>query len=236
MIAAGGTTPVAIAVRDLATRSGSREVFHGLSFDLVGGQALGVIGPNSSGKTTLLRALVGLVTPTEGHISIGGQPPRDALRTTAAAYFAGGVTLPGAVRAAAWGTLGSGASITPERRRIGTLSRGSRQLLGLRTVLGRHPLRLIVLDEPWEALDPDSARWLKTTIENKRDRGAAVVLASDRLEDLSGLCDAYLFLMGGQATLLKAHEIASAGPVTTALLKDIFDKLRGGPPSLRIAS
>lgn len=227
---------VVIAVRDLTTRSGSREIFHDVSFDLGGGQALGVIGPNSSGKTTLLRALVGLVTPTGGHISIDDRPPRDALRTTSVAYFAGGVTLPGAVRAAAWGTLGTGTLVTPERRRIRTLSRGSRQLLGLRTVLGRHALRLVVLDEPWEALDPDSARWLTTTIENKRDRGAAIVLASDRFQDLSGLCDAYLFLVGGGATLLRSHEIASAGPVTTALLTDIFDKLRGGPPSIRVAS
>ena len=38
---------------------------------------------------------------------------------------------------------------------------------------------LVVLDEPWEALDPDTSRWLTTTIETKRDRGAAVVVASD---------------------------------------------------------
>lgn len=68
------------------------------------------------------------------------------------------------------------------------------------------------------------------------DRGAAVVLASDRLQDLAGLCDAYLFLVGGQGTLFTAQEITTVGPVTGALLTDIFDKLRGGPPSLRIAS
>jgi hypothetical protein len=56
------------------------------------------------------------------------------------------------------------------------------------------------------------------------------------LQDLAGLCDSYLFLVGGQPTLLKAHEITAVGPVTAALLTDIFDKLRGGPPSLRIAS
>jgi ABC-type multidrug transport system ATPase subunit len=146
------------------------------------------------------------------------------------------LTLPGAVRADAWGTLGTGAVITSDRRRIRALSRGSRQLLGLRTALGRHPLGLVVLDEPWEALDPDTTRWLTTTLQAKRDKGAAVVLASDRLSDLAGLCDSYLFLVGGQPTLLQAQEIASVGPVTTALLTDIFDKLRGGPPSIRMAS
>jgi ABC-type uncharacterized transport system ATPase subunit len=161
-------------------------------------------------------------------------PPRRALIWTPVAYFGGDVTLPGAVRASAWGSLGTGALVTPEDRRIRFLSRGSRQLLGLRTVLGRHPLSLIVLDEPWEALDPDTGRWLTTTLEAKRDRGAALVLASDRLQDLAGLCDAYLFLVGGQPTLLKAHQITSVGPVTPALLTETFDRLRGGPPSLRL--
>jgi ABC-type multidrug transport system ATPase subunit len=222
-------------VRGVAAHYSGRTVFADVSFQLGAGQSLGVIGPNGSGKTTLLRMLVGLVTPSEGHVRIDGTPARDTLRQTSVAYFAGDVTLPGAARASAWGTLGAGALVTPEGRRIRALSRGSRQLLGLRTVLGRHPLALVVLDEPWEALDPDTSRWLTTTIQAKRDRGAAIVVASDRLTDLAGLCDGYLFLVGGQATVMKAQEIASVGPVTPALLTDIFDKLRGGPPSLRIA-
>ena len=225
-----------LIVRGVAAGYSGRTVFADVSFELAAGQSLGVIGPNGSGKTTLLRMLVGLVTPHEGHVRIDGMPPRDALRQIAVAYFAGDVTLPGAARASAWGTLGTGALVTPEGRRIRALSRGSRQLLGLRTVLGRHPLSLVVLDEPWEALDPDTSRWLTTTIETKRDRGAAIVMASDRLTDLAGLCDGYLFLVGGQATVMKAQDITSVGPVTPALLTDIFDKLRGGPPSLRIAS
>lgn len=229
-------TSAALSVRDLSARFGDRQVFYGLSVHLDAGQSLGVIGPNGAGKTTLLRMLVGLLKPDGGEVRIHGAPPRQALMWTPVAYFAGDVTLPGAVRASDWGSLGTGAVITPERRRIRALSRGSRQLLGLRTVLGRHPLGLVVLDEPWEALDPDTTRWLTSTLEMKRDRGAAVVLASDRLQDLAGLCDLYLFLVGGQPTLLKAHEIASVGPVTAALLTDVFDKLRGGPPSLRIAS
>ena len=229
-------TSAALSVRDLSARFGDRQVFYGLSVHLDAGQSLGVIGPNGAGKTTLLRMLVGLLKPDGGEVRIHGAPPRQALMWTPVAYFAGDVTLPGAVRASDWGSLGTGAVITPERRRIRALSRGSRQLLGLRTVLGRHPLGLVVLDEPWEALDPDTTRWLTSTLEMKRDRGAAVVLASDRLQDLAGLCDLYLFLVGGQPTLLKAHEIASVGPVTAALLTDVFDKLRGGPPALRIAS
>jgi ABC-type uncharacterized transport system ATPase subunit len=100
-------------------------------------------------------------------------------------------------------------------------------LLGLRTVLGRHPLGLVVMDEPWEGLDPDASRWLTATLETKRDRGAAVVLSSHRLHDLAGLCDAYLFLVGERATHVKAHEIAADAAVTAAMLTGVFDRLLG---------
>ena len=144
----------------------------------------------------------------------------------AVAYFAGEATLPAFVRASAWGRLGTGEPVTPDQRPLRALSRGGRQLLGLRTVLSRHALQLIVLDEPWEALDTESSRWLSTTLESKRDRGASVVVSSHRLHDLAGFCDEYLFLMPHDAQLLKAHEIARVGPVTAAILTETFDRLR----------
>jgi len=116
--------------------------------------------------------------------------------------------------------------VTPERRRIRTLSRGTRQLLGLRTVLSRPHLGLVILDEPWEGLDPDASRWLARTIEGKRDRGAAVVLASHNLHELAGVCDAYLFLVNHRGTLLRAHELSSAAPVTGPMLADVLDRLQ----------
>jgi ABC-type multidrug transport system ATPase subunit len=221
-------TPLVLSVRDLSVQYGRRQVFRAVSFDLAAGQSLGVVGANGAGKTTLLRTLVGGLTPCHGEVRISGLLPHDALVKTGVAYFAGEATLPGFVRAAAWGQLGNGDPITPDRRPIRTLSRGTRQMLGLRTVLGRSPLGLVVLDEPWEGLDPDAARWLSALLETKRDRGAAVVLSSHRLHDLAGLCDAYLFLLTHHAALVRAHEIAPSGVVTPALLTAVFDKLRGG--------
>ena len=218
--------PVLVSVRGVAARYGRREVFRDLSFDLRTGQALGVLGSNGAGKTTLLRMLIGCLSPVAGDVRIGGFRPRDALGRTPVAYFAGAATLPPAVRAAAWGALGAGEVVMPDRRPIRALSQGLKQLLGLRTVLSRHPLQLVVLDEPWEGLDSESSRWLNATLELKRDRGAAVVVSSHRLHDLAGLCDEYLFLMPHEARLLKAPEISRVGPVTAALLADTFDRLR----------
>jgi ABC-type multidrug transport system ATPase subunit len=228
--------PAVLLVRGVSAKYGAREVFHGVGFELRGGQALGVVGPSGAGKTTLLRLLVGLMRTSAGEIRLDGHQSRDAVARAGVAYFAGESTLPGVVRAVAWGTLGTGDAVMAERRRLRTLSRGTRQLLGLRTVLGREPLRLVVLDEPWEGLDPDAARWLSVTVETKRDRGTAVVLSSHRLHDLAGVCDLYLFLANHQATLLSAHEISPVGPVTAAALTDAFDRLRGGAACFRAVS
>ena len=228
--------PGVLLVRGLSARYGAREVFHDVSVEVRGGQALGVVGPSGAGKTTLLRTLVGLLGAAGGEIRLDGRAPQDAVGRSGIAYFAGEATLPGVVRASAWGTLGTGEPVMNERRRLRTLSRGTRQLLGLRTVLGREPLRFVVLDEPWEALDPDASRWLSAMLETKRDRGAAVVLSSHRLHDLAGVCDLYLVLSNHRATVLRAHEISPVGPVTGAALMAALDRVRGGTASFRVAS
>jgi ABC-2 type transport system ATP-binding protein len=227
-------TELLLAVRNLSVQQGRRLAFRGVSFDLRAGQALGVAGANGAGKSALLRALVGGVRPTDGEIRIGGRVPRDALARTPTAHFAGEATLPGFARAAAWGSLGTGEAVTSETRRIRTLPRGARQLLGLRTELGRHPLSLVILDEPWEGLDPDAARWLNATLETKRDRGAVVVVSSRRLEDLAGICDKYLFLTSYAPFLLSAHEIEPVGLVTAARLCEVFDTIRSEPTAMTV--
>jgi ABC-type Mn2+/Zn2+ transport system ATPase subunit len=92
-------------------------------------------------------------------------------------------------------------------------------------VLSRPHLNLVVLDEPWEALDVDGTRGLSRTLEAKRDRGAAVVVASHDPQDLAGVCDLYLFLVSRQGVLYKAHELSTAGPVTGALVGNVLDRL-----------
>ena len=218
-------TEALLTVTDMSLHYGRREVVRELTFEVASNQVIGIIGPNGAGKTTVLRSIAGLMSPSKGDVRVRGMPPRRAVARANVAYFAGDFTLPGSVRACHWGSLATGEPITPERRRIRTLSRGTRQLLGLRTVLSRAHLALVVLDEPWEGLDVDGAHWLSRTIEAKRDRGAAVVLASQDPNDLAGVCDLYLFLVNRRGSLYKAHELSSAGPVTPATLANRLDRL-----------
>ena len=175
------------------------------------------------------------VSPKSGDIRIAGLTPRDALARTGVALLRA-TRRCRSVRASRWKYVGNGDVVTPDRRPIRALSRGTRQLLGLRTVLGRQPLGLIVLDEPWEALDPDAARWLSTTLETKRDRGARSFCRHIGCTTWPGSAIRILFLLPHQARLVHARDISPASPVSAAQLVEVFDALRGGAMSLRAVS
>ena len=154
------------------------------------GEVIGLVGPNGAGKTTLLRLCAGLLTPSAGRLT------RDGVRGEVR-YFGGERTLPPNVREDRWRVLwnvdGSGGSVRP----LGRLSRGSRQRLGLESALADAGPGLVLLDEPWEGLDLDAARWLNAAIDAARRRGAGVLVSSHRVHDLAAICDRCEFLVGG---------------------------------------
>jgi phospholipid/cholesterol/gamma-HCH transport system ATP-binding protein len=71
--AAGAKADIAISVRNLRVRYGTREILHGVSFEVPAGETLVIMGGSGSGKSTLLRTLVGLELPSEGEIWIQGK-------------------------------------------------------------------------------------------------------------------------------------------------------------------
>lgn len=219
-----------VSAEAVRVRYGAREVVSGVTFDLRAGQSLGIVGPAGSGKTTILRVLAGLLPVAEGGLRIDGRPSRVASVRTRVGYFAGDFTLPGAVRADAWGRLATADALTRERRPLRALSRGARQLLGLRATLARDQLDLILLDEPWEALDADGCAWLSSTLLAKRDHGAGIVLASERHQELVHVCDVFLFLVHQRGVVLHAHHLNPQGPVSAAQLDARLEALRARPP------
>lgn len=212
-----------LEVRRLTVGYGRRRILDGIDFDLSPAEVVGLIGANGSGKTTLLRTLLGLIRPDSGRIEwrdTGGPAPPKGVD-----HFGGAQTLPPHVSARAWARLVSGGETAfDERRPFRALSRGSRQLVGLRAVLERVRVTAVFLDEPWEGLDPDGARWLTETVRRRRAEGCAFLVSSHRLHDLAGVCDRFAFLRDGRLVLRSASEIA-AGPVRGAHLLRAFDRM-----------
>jgi len=174
----------------VSKRYGHASALRWIFMGVKAGEIVGLVGPNGAGKTTLLRLCAGLLRPSSG--SITARPARDDIR-----YFGGERTLPPNVNARRWQALwGPGALVAP-RKPIGQLSRGARQRLGLESAMAGAAPALVLLDEPWEGLDLDAARWLSASVSALRDRGAAVLVSSHRIHDLAEICDRCEFLVGG---------------------------------------
>jgi ABC-2 type transport system ATP-binding protein len=207
----------------ISKRYGRRVALQTVSLTLKHGEILGLVGPNGAGKTTLLRILAGLLRPTTGEVR------GPVSQANPVCYFAGERALPPDVPARRWWRLWTGQTRHDfGRRRIGVLSRGMRQRLGLETTLwGDEPSPLVLLDEPWEGLDPDATRWLSNRLVEKRNAGAAVLVSSHRIHDLADVCDRCVFLNEGRlADEVVLCPSVGVGIDRSALLFEAFDRMR----------
>lgn len=202
---------------DVSVRYGRANIFSDVNLTVRGGEVTGLIGPNGAGKTTLLRVAAGLIRPRRGRV----------IRHGAVLYFGGESTLPAGCAADRWSALvSSGIALPGVPRQIRKLSRGMRQLVGLRAWLARDDWSIGLLDEPWEGLDPDGARWLGQQLHRHQARGAAIVVSSHRLHDVAEVCTSFAFLASGT---LRAPQVGAEGRPDAAALARLFDELRGRP-------
>jgi heme exporter protein A len=196
-----------LVAEDLACQRGERLVFAGLSFRLSVGEALLLIGPNGSGKTSLLRVLATLIPPAGGRLSWGAVPiEADTAAYRAALHYVGhqdGVK-PGLTpreTLAFWMTLrgiessrapllldealGAFALETVADWPCRWLSAGQRRRLALARLVSS-PASIWLLDEPTSALDRDSQLRLERAIAMHRAAGGLVAVASHTPLDIPG--------------------------------------------------
>ena len=181
----------------------------GVDLDVREGDRYGFLGPNGSGKTTVIRMLLGLVYATSGEIQVLGErmparasrvlPQVGALIEGPSAYphLSGRANLnlidaagPGGRRtrkariAAALDQVGLGGI---DNRPVGKYSLGMRQRLGLAAALLRAP-RLLILDEPANGLDPRGIRELRDLLAGLSAAGTTIFLSSHQLSEVEQLC------------------------------------------------
>ena len=181
-----------ISARGLAKRYGERRVFAGVDLDLAAGGFLLVTGPNGSGKTTLLRVLAGLAAPTSGELQLPERQTVGYLGHDPLVYRElsplENLTLFGRLyripeRGERIGMLLERFGLWEVRHeRVSTFSRGMQQRLGLCRVLLHDP-SLLLLDEPYNALDAQGAELLDGILDeprtlDRRDARAATRRAS----------------------------------------------------------
>ena len=216
----------ALAVHGLRKRYGSVEALRGVDLEVAEGELVGLLGPNGAGKSTLVKILVGLVRASDGSAEVGGAPAGSGAARAALGYLAELFRFPGWYTAdevlqlhqRLAGSTGGEAErkrllelvVLDEAadRRVGGMSKGMQQRLGIAQALVGEP-RVLLLDEPTSALDPVGRRIVRELLEGLRDRGTSVLLNSHLLSEVELVCDRVVILRGGEVVAAGApHDLA----------------------------
>ncbi len=207
---------VALAeIRGLAVQYGRRTAVDGVDLALDQGEIALLLGPNGAGKSTTLAAIAGAVLPSAGTIAVDGQDlvsaPRSLRATigfadqppalyeffTALEHVAFIAEARGAERAAATAILGELGLTRIADRPCRELSFGMRQRVGLAAALVG-PVRVLLLDETLNGLDPHASRAARAAVRAAADRGATVLMSTHLLGVAERLCDRILVMNKGK--------------------------------------
>lgn len=206
-----------IDIQDFVMRFGTTTVIDGLSFTVKKGETFGLLGSNGSGKTTIIRALLGIYPPTAGKLLFDGAPYRvnSAVKLGYLPEERGLYKKEKVLDTMVYfGQLkGLSRQVAEERslaylRRVGLaekaksrldkLSGGQQQKIQLGITIIDDP-ELLILDEPTKGFDPVNRRLLMEIIEEHQKKGATVVMITHQMEEVERLCNRILLLKDGKA-------------------------------------
>lgn len=234
-----------VTIDSFTMKFGDKEVIKNLSFDVKPGEVFGFLGSNGSGKTTTLRALLGLYEPTGGTLHIKGKPynvdgdvrlgylpeERGLYKKETVIdvmmYFG---QLKGMTRLDARAfseaylkRVDLGDKLTTK---VDKLSGGQQQKVQLGVTIMNNP-ELLILDEPTKGFDPVNRRLLMNIIEERKKAGATIVFVTHHMEEVERLCDRAILLKDGAA---RAYGTISQikKEFGGASMDDIFVTIYGG--------
>jgi ABC-2 type transport system ATP-binding protein len=205
----------ALEATDVRKSYGSIEALKGVSLTVGAGELVGLLGPNGAGKSTLVKVACGLVRPTGGGAMIAGSPAGSPAAHRALGYLAELFRFPewltademlgmhqrlagsdggGDERMRLLDAVGLGDAAF---RRVGAMSKGMQQRLGIAQAMVGGP-RLLLLDEPTSALDPAGRRTVRRLLEDLRGQGVAVLLNSHLLSEVELVCDRVAIIARGE--------------------------------------
>jgi len=223
---------VALELVDVDAFYGEVQALRGLSLRLERGEVLCLLGRNGAGKTTALRAIMGLVAVRAGEIVKDGASltrlPAHEIPRTGIGYVPQGRRLFAELTVAenleiGLMTRGRGAEtreavldlfpVLRERfsQRSGTLSGGEQQMLAMARALCLEP-DVLLLDEPTEGLMPSMIGRIRDAVSGLRDKGVSVVLVEQRVEAALSLADRVAFVENGQNRETLAAAAVRADP------------------------
>jgi ABC-2 type transport system ATP-binding protein len=239
----------AVSLTGVTKRYGAFTAVRDLSFEVRAGQILGFLGPNGAGKTTSLRMILGLVSPSEGRVSVLGETDGRRVRSRigflpeerglyrrmtpvgAIAFFATLKGVPGPeARRRARRLLEDNGLGEAANRQIRMLSKGMSQKVQLLSAIAHEP-ELVILDEPFSGLDPVNQQALEALIQGMAKRGATVIFSTHVMQHAERLCDHVVLIAGGRKVFDGTVAEACAVAPRTLVLEGPFgcEALAGAP-------
>jgi heme ABC exporter ATP-binding subunit CcmA len=246
----GPITPVQL--RGITRRFGRNLVLREVDVELKAGEIVGLMGANGSGKTTLFEIIAGLLAPDGGERRFGDRAPEsDELELRARLAYVAHATqlyplLTGRENLELFAGLRGaiGASSRPaaeilERlgladaidRPVSTYSRGMAQRVVLARAMAGRP-ELMLLDEPFTALDRHGRGQLATLLREERDRGAAILLSSHDVDSVVDIADRVLLLEDGVIRRTVERTETEEFRRQVAALSHVTGEPVGGAPQL----
>ena len=193
-----------------------RTVIDGLSFDVMRGETFGFLGSNGSGKTTTIRALLGIYRATAGTLHIDGRPfsPDNGVRLGYLPEERGLYKKEPVLDVMVYFGRLKGLAHESARRwsldflervelaqyaatRLDRLSSGQQQKVQLGVTILNHP-ELLILDEPTKGFDPVNRRLLMDILDDEKRRGTTVMMVTHQMDEVERLCDRIILLKDGR--------------------------------------
>jgi ABC-2 type transport system ATP-binding protein len=209
----------AIEVDNISKAFGAIKAVAGVSFNVERGGIFGLLGPNGAGKTTIIRLILDIFKPDSGLIHVFGGPIdetkkehigympeerglyQDIPLERCLLYLASlkGIA-PETARQRAGEYLERFDLAENKKSKVKELSKGMQQKAQIIATL-LHAPELLIIDEPFTALDPVNTRMVKALLREQRDQGVTVIMSTHQMHQVEELCDRILLINHGQTML-----------------------------------
>lgn len=222
-----------LSCRALTKKYGTKTVLDNVTLDLPKGSIIGLLGPNGSGKTTFIKLVAGLLTPTSGSIDVCGFKPgietkarisylcdRDYLNNhmNVEQLIAQFVDFFGDFNREKALDMLSRLNINPKDR-LKTMSKGTKEKVQLILTMSREA-HLYLLDEPIGGVDPAARDYILNTIINNYQENAAVLISTHLISDVEAVLNHAVFIKNG--VIVKQGDVDDIRSETGFSIDDYF--------------